>query len=96
MNTARLLVPIFILQEFLYLLLDFYWQAILTKEIADQIEKERLRREKRLGRDERPGKVLPEVKVFTEFTALKITQKYKDPIRQAEYAYSQIRNEVSS
>ena len=96
MNTARLLVPIFILQEFLYLLLDFYWQAILTKEIADQIEKERLRREKRLGRDERPGKVLPEVKVFTEFTALKITQKYKDPIRQAEYAYSKIRNEVSS
>lgn len=75
---------------------DGFYPPILTKEIADQIEKERLRKEKRLGRDERPGKILPEAKVFTEFTALKITQKYKEPIQQAEYPYSQIRNEVSS
>ena len=75
---------------------DNFYPPILTKEIAEQIEKERQRRGKQLGRDERTGKALPEAKAFTEFTALKITQKYKDPIRQAEYAYSQIRNEVSS
>ena len=75
---------------------DDFYPAILTKEIAEQIEKERLRREKMLGRDGRPGKSLPTAKVFTSFKALKITQKYKDPIKQAEYAYSQIRNEVSS
>lgn len=74
---------------------DDFYPAILTKETARQIEAERLRREKMLGRDERPGKALPEAKVFTGFTALKITKKYKDPIRQAEYAYSRIRNEVS-
>lgn len=75
---------------------DDFYPAILTKEMANRIEKERLRREKMLGRDERTKKSLPEPKVFTGFTALNIAQKYKDPIRQAEYAYSQIRNEVSS
>jgi len=67
-----------------------------AREIADQIEKERMRREKMLGRNDRVKKSLPEAKVYIGFTALKIALKYKDPIRQAEYAYSQIRNEVSS
>lgn len=75
---------------------DDFYPAILTKDLADQIEKERLRREKMLGRNDRVKKSLPEAKVFIGFAALKISQKYKDPIRQAEYAYSQIRNEVSS
>ena len=75
---------------------DEFYPAILTKEVTENVEKERLRREKMLGRNDRPGKALPEAKVCTCFRVLKITQKYKDPIRQAEYAYSQIRNEVSS
>ncbi len=75
---------------------DEFYPAILTREIADQIEKERMRREKMLGRNDRVKKSLPEAKVYIGFTALKIALKYKDPIRQAEYAYSQIRNEVSS
>lgn len=75
---------------------DEFYPAILTRETADQIEKERMRREKMLGRNDRAKKSLHEAKVYTGFTALKIVQKYKDPIRQAEYAYSQIRNEVSS
>lgn len=75
---------------------DEFYPAILTKEIADQIEKERMRREKMLGRNDRVKKSLPEAKVYIGFTALKIALKYKDPIQQAEYAYSQIRNEVSS
>ena len=74
---------------------DEFYPAILTKETANRIEKERLRREKMLGRNNRVKKSLPEAKVFTNFSILKIAQKYKDPIRQAEYAYSQIRNEVS-
>ena len=75
---------------------DEFYPAILTRETADQIEKERLRREKMLGRNDRVKKSLPEAKIYTGFTALKITQKFKDPIRQAEYAYSQIINELSS
>ena len=77
-------------------LVDEFYPAILTKETAVQIEKERIRRERMLGRNDRVKKSLPEAKVYTRFTALKIAQKYKDPVRQAEYAYSQIRNEVSS
>ena len=75
---------------------DEFYPAILTKETAVQIEKERIRRERMLGRNDRVKKSLPEAKVYARFTALKIAQKYKDPVRQAEYAYSQIRNEVSS
>ena len=75
---------------------DEFYPAILTRETANRIEKERLRREKMLGRNGRGKKTLPEAKVYTGFTSLKIAQKYKDPIRQAEYAYSQIRNEVSN
>ena len=75
---------------------DEFYPAILTREIADQIEKERMRREKMLGRNDRVKKSLPEAKVYIGFTALKIALKFKDQIRQAEYAYSQIRNEVSS
>lgn len=75
---------------------DEFYPAILSKETANRIEKERLRREKMLGRNDRVKKSLPEAKVYTNFTTLKIAQKYKDPIQQAEYAYSQIRNEVSS
>lgn len=66
---------------------DDFYPTILTEEIARKIEEERLRREKKLGRDGRPGKPLPVANVCTTFSALKISRKYKDPIRQAEYAY---------
>lgn len=42
------------------------------------------------------AKALPKGVYYTGFSALKIAMKYKDPVEQAEYAYSRIRNEVSS
>ena len=74
---------------------DDFYPAIITKETAEQVEAERIRREKALGRDRRTGKGAPEGTVFTAFSASKISLKYDDPIKQAEYAYSLIRNEVS-
>lgn len=74
---------------------DSFYPAILTKETAQRVEKERLRREKALGRDRRKGKGDPKGIIYIGFSSPKIPLKYEDPVRQAEYAYSQIRNEVS-
>lgn len=74
---------------------DSFYPAILTKETAQRVENERLRREKALGRDRRKGKGDPKGIVYIGFSSPKIPLKYEDPVRQAEYAYSQIRNEVS-
>ena len=75
-----------------YLGNDFY-PAILTPEIAQSVEAERQRREalykgKRYTREE--------VTVFipTAFTIRKLSTRYKDPVKQAEYAYSLIESEV--
>lgn len=38
MNTARLLVPIFTLQDFLYLLLDFLLAGFLFKKCRQLVE----------------------------------------------------------
>lgn len=74
---------------------DDFYPAILTKETTDKVEMERIRREKALGRDRRKGKGAPEGTVYAAFSSPKIPLKYDDPIKQAEYAYSLIRNEVS-
>ena len=74
---------------------DSFYPPILTKETARKVEAERLRREKAFGRDRRKGKDVPEGTIITKFSAPKITLKYDDPVRQAEYAYTQIRSEVS-
>lgn len=75
---------------------DEFYPAILTEETVRKVEAERIRREKALGRDRRKGKGAPKGVYYTGFSALKIAMKYKDPVEQAEYAYSRIRNEVSS
>lgn len=72
---------------------DEFYPAILSKEIAQNIETERARREKALGRDGRKKRAAPAGTIFTKFSAPKISVKYKDPVRQAEYAYSMIQNE---
>lgn len=72
---------------------DEYYPAILTKEMAQKIETERARREKALGRDGRKKRAAPAGTIFTKFSAPKMAVKYKDPVRQAEYAYSMIHNE---
>ena len=74
---------------------DSFYPPILAKETVRKVEAERLRREKALGRDRWKGKGVPEGTIFTRFSATKITLKYDDPVRQAEYAYTQIKSEVS-
>lgn len=77
------------------LLGDSFYPAILTEEIARQIEEERVRREKALGRDRRGRKKVEKIKVHTAFSMSRVPMKYDNPIRQAEYAYSLIQSEVS-
>ena len=72
---------------------DEFYPAILSKEMAQKIETERARREKALGRDGRKKRAAPAGTIFTKFSAPKMAVKYKDPVRQAEYAYSMIHNE---
>lgn len=76
------------------LLGDSFYTAILTEETARQIEEERTRREKALGRDNRESKKQKKLLIHTQFILPRISQKYKDPIKQAEFAYSLIRSEV--
>lgn len=68
---------------------DNFYPAILTPEIPQAVEAERQRRDalykgKRYTREE--------VTVFipTAFTMRKLSTRYKDPVKQAEYAYSMI------
>lgn len=70
---------------------DEFYPAILSEELVEQIKAERLRRAKALGRDRIKGKETAVPLIHTAFTVPRIPQKYKDPIRQAEYAYSRIR-----
>ena len=72
---------------------DDFYPAILTPEIAQAVEAERQRRDalykgKRYTREE--------VTVFipTAFIMRKLSTKCKDPVKQAEYAYSLIESEV--
>ena len=73
-----------------------FYPAILDEETVQKVKDERIRRETKLGRKRQEGKCREsKVIIFTKFTSPKVLRKYKDPIRQAEYAYSLIRNEVS-
>ena len=76
------------------LLGDSYYPAILSEETARQIEEERLRRAKALGRDQRHRNKTGEAKVHTGFSMPKVRKKYDDPVQQAEYTYSLIQSEV--
>lgn len=73
---------------------DSFYPAIITEETAHRIEEERLRREKMLGRDGRPHKKVQKAQIFEQFSIPRVPEKYKDPVRQAEYAYSLIKSEV--
>ena len=77
------------------LLGDSFSPVILTAETARQIEEERIRREKSLGRDQRGHKKVEKVKVHTAFSMPRVPRKYDNPIRQAEFAYSLIKSEMS-
>ena len=82
-----------ILQNKKYLGSESY-PAIIYQETFDAAEEERLRREKALGRDRPRGKPRPRATYFVGFSVPEIPRKYMDPVQQAEFAYSLIRNEV--
>ena len=68
---------------------DDFYPAILTAEIAQAVEAERLRRDA-LYKGTRYTKEEVQIAILTSFTMRKLSTRYKDPIKQAEYAYSLI------
>lgn len=69
---------------------DDLYPAILTAEIAQAVKAERLRRDA-LYKGTRYTKEAVTTVIPTRFAMKRITPKYQDPIKQAEYAYSQIK-----
>lgn len=73
-----------------YLGNDFYPQ-IIDEETFQAVEAELERRMKVLGRNDKPKKEQILQPVLTEFEHPRTGKKYNDPIRQAEYVYSKIK-----
>ena len=69
---------------------DDFYPAILTPEIAQAVEAERQRRDT-LYKGTRYTKEEVQISIPVSFTMRKLSTRYKDPIKQAEYAYSQIK-----
>lgn len=69
---------------------DNFYPAILTAEIAQAVETERLRRDA-LYKGTRYTKEAVTMVIPTRFSMKRTAPKYQDPIKQAEYAYSQIK-----
>ena len=69
---------------------DDFYPAILTAEIARAVEAERLRRDA-LYKGTRYTKEAVTTVIPTRFSMKRTAPKYQDPIKQAEYAYSQIK-----
>ena len=67
---------------------------LISKEQFEQLKEERFKRAKKLGRLNRTK----EEETFTpsfKFTIGKVENKYDNPIKQAEYVYSLIKEEVT-
>ena len=72
---------------------DNYYPPLIDKDLFDRAKEERERRAKQLGRTNLTGK--SKVKcASTQFSMRKPNEKYENPFRQAEYAYSLIKSEV--
>lgn len=69
---------------------DDFYPAILAAEIAQAVEAERLRRDA-LYKGTRYTKEVVTTVIPTRFAMKRTAPKFKDPIKQAEYAYSQIK-----
>ena len=72
---------------------DAYYPAIIKQDIFDAALAEQQKRAKSLGRVFEP-KEAETAPPAMQFTIGRVTQKYEDPFRQAEYAYSLIESEV--
>ena len=80
-----------ILRDEKYLGTEFY-PAIIDKELFDATEAERMKRAKALGRIYEYQEDGQEVKLH-QYRLGKVEQKFDDPFKQTEYAYSQIERE---
>lgn len=69
---------------------DDFYPAILTAEIAQTVEAERLRRDA-LYKGTRYTKETVTTVIPTRFSMKRTAPKYHNPIKQAEYAYRQIK-----
>ena len=73
---------------------DSFYPAIITQETALKIEEERLRRAKALGRDNKECQIDKKPIIYTKFSLQRVPEKYKNPVKQAEFAYGLIQSEV--
>jgi hypothetical protein len=72
---------------------DAYYPAIIDKEIFEKAEAKRMEKARSLGRiRELNDQKTPEC--VTRFKMPKVIDKFTDPFKQAEYAYSLIESEV--
>lgn len=67
---------------------------ILTEETMNAIAEERKRRSHALGRDRPSEKKKAPPTYEVRYRLKKVPVKYQNPVKQAEYAYSQIKKEV--
>ena len=73
---------------------DDYYPAIIDTETFERAEEERIKRAAALGRVWDEKEIIEEPEQTIIFTMGIVEQKYNNPIRQAEYAYSLIESEV--
>lgn len=67
---------------------------LISKEQFEQLKNERFKRAKKLGRLNRTKEEEPFISCF-KFTIGEVENKYDNPIKQAEYVYSLIKEEVT-
>ena len=72
---------------------DDFYPAIISKEIFDQVQAERVKRAAALGRLDRKSKRKPP-KIPKQFSISAIMEHYDNPATQAEYVYSLLNSEV--
>ncbi len=71
------------------------YPSIIDEETFQAAEMERLRREAALGRDNKAKKPPVTERYYMCFSMPDIPRRYYDSVKQVEFAYSLIRNEVS-
>ncbi len=74
---------------------DDYYPAIIDEDTFRMAEEERFKRAKALGRIFNKSDV-KQVNIPFKFKFLEVTQRYKNPFKQAEYAYSLIEMTVNT
>ena len=72
---------------------DEFYPPIIDEEIFEKARLEKQKRAEKLGRIWEP-KDVPKTDYPVKFKAKPLVQKYDDPYKQAEYAYSLIESEV--